>query len=240
MDALLITDFQNDFTPGGALAVEGGDEIGEPINRARATTSTSSSPRATGIRPTTARSSASRSTRTSGKAPIRRDLAGPLRRRHARAPSFTRASTGARSTSCSTRDRARTARATPSFHGSGLADALRERGVDRLYVTGLTTDYCVKNSVLDALREGFEVIVVEDAIRAVNVNHGDGERALEEMRERGRGRRDLASDVLEPRSEPLDAVADLDLAGERAVHRALAGDHAQPLELLVGQRLRAP
>jgi nicotinamidase-related amidase len=72
-----------------------------------------------------------------------------------------------------------------SFHGSGLANVLRERGVDRLYVTGLTTDYCVKNSVLDALREGFDVVVVEDAIRAVEVNVGDGERALDEMRRAG-------------------------------------------------------
>ena len=78
-----------------------------------------------------------------------------------------------------------------SFHGSGLAEALRERRRRRLYVTGLTTDYCVKNSVLDALREGFEVMVVVDAIRAVNVKPGDGERALEEMRGAGAGARVL-------------------------------------------------
>ena len=72
-----------------------------------------------------------------------------------------------------------------SFQDSGLADVLRERGVRRIYVTGLTTDYCVKNSVLDALREGFDVVLVEDAVRAVNVNEGDGERAIEEMRRAG-------------------------------------------------------
>ena len=72
-----------------------------------------------------------------------------------------------------------------SFQGSGLARALRERGVERLYVTGLTTDYCVKNSVLDAIREGFDTVVVEDAIRAVEVEPGDGERALAEMRAAG-------------------------------------------------------
>ena len=55
----------------------------------------------------------------------------------------------------------------------------------RIYVTGLTTDYCVKNSVLDALREGFDVVLIEDAVRAVNVNEGDGERAIEEMRRAG-------------------------------------------------------
>jgi nicotinamidase/pyrazinamidase len=59
--------------------------------------------------------------------------------------------------------------------------------VTRLYVTGLTTDYCVKNSVLDALREGFDVTVVVDAIRAVNVTPGDGDRALEEMKAAGAG-----------------------------------------------------
>lgn len=72
-----------------------------------------------------------------------------------------------------------------SFQGSGLAEALRAKGVDRLHVTGLTTDYCVKNSVLDALREGLEVVVVADAIRAVNVDPHDGQRALDEMRKAG-------------------------------------------------------
>ncbi len=71
------------------------------------------------------------------------------------------------------------------FQDTNLAELLRERGVDRIAVGGLTTDYCVKNTVLDALKEGFEVTVIEDAIRAVNAAEGDEERAIEEMKAAG-------------------------------------------------------
>ncbi|MEN3027045.1 MAG: nicotinamidase [Chlorobiota bacterium] len=66
-----------------------------------------------------------------------------------------------------------------------LAEYLRQRGVTELYITGLATDYCVRASTLDALREGFRTYVVTDAIRAVNVNPGDGEQALQEMQQAG-------------------------------------------------------
>lgn len=72
-----------------------------------------------------------------------------------------------------------------AFDGTDLAGWLRDRGVRRLFVAGLATDYCVRASVLDALSEGFQVAVVEDAIGAVDVQPGDGERALAEMREAG-------------------------------------------------------
>jgi nicotinamidase/pyrazinamidase len=72
-----------------------------------------------------------------------------------------------------------------AFQDTRLGDLLRERGVDRLFVTGLATDYCVKNSVLDALGLGFDVTVVEDAVRGVDVQPGDSERALEQMEQAG-------------------------------------------------------
>lgn len=65
---------------------------------------------------------------------------------------------------------------------TGLGDWLAERGVRQLYVMGLATDYCVKATVLDALRLGLEVWVIEDGCRAVELQPGDGERALREMR----------------------------------------------------------
>jgi nicotinamidase/pyrazinamidase len=77
------------------------------------------------------------------------------------------------------------AEAYSAFDETGLADWLRARGVTRLFVGGLATDYCVRASVLDARREGFDVVVLEDAIGAVEVQPGDGERALEEMRQAG-------------------------------------------------------
>jgi nicotinamidase/pyrazinamidase len=71
------------------------------------------------------------------------------------------------------------------FQGTGLAERLRAQAVDHLVVGGLATDYCVKNTVLDALAEGFSVTVPTEAIRAVEVQPGDGEQAIEAMREKG-------------------------------------------------------
>ena len=62
-----------------------------------------------------------------------------------------------------------------------LGQWLRENGVKRLYVGGLATDYCVKATVLDGLKQGFQVILIRQGVRAVNVNLGDGDRAIEEM-----------------------------------------------------------
>jgi nicotinamidase/pyrazinamidase len=72
-----------------------------------------------------------------------------------------------------------------AFDGTTLAARLRERGVQEVWVGGLATDYCVKNTALDAVREGFQVRAVADAMRAVEVKPGDGQRAIEEMRHAG-------------------------------------------------------
>ncbi len=79
----------------------------------------------------------------------------------------------------------RAAEAYSGFDGTSLADDLRAAGIGRLFVCGLATDYCVKATALDARREGFEVVVLENAIRAVNVDPKDGENAVEEMRAAG-------------------------------------------------------
>lgn len=68
------------------------------------------------------------------------------------------------------------------FEGTGLAAQLRSRGVRRVYVGGIATDYCVLNTVKDALAEGFEVLLLTDAIRAVDVEPGDGDAAIERMK----------------------------------------------------------
>lgn len=65
--------------------------------------------------------------------------------------------------------------------GVPLLDDLRHRRVHHLYVGGLATDYCVKRSVLDALKLGFEVTVLADAVRGVDVQPGDSARAMAEM-----------------------------------------------------------
>jgi nicotinamidase/pyrazinamidase len=71
------------------------------------------------------------------------------------------------------------------FEGTQLEQLLRERGIDEVTVVGLATDYCVKNTALDALRAGFQVAVDTSAVRGVEVAPGDSERALEELREAG-------------------------------------------------------
>ena len=66
-----------------------------------------------------------------------------------------------------------------------LEPLLRGRGVARVVVCGLATDYCVRATVLDALRLGFRTQVISDGIAAVNLADGDGDRAVEEMRAAG-------------------------------------------------------
>ena len=66
-----------------------------------------------------------------------------------------------------------------------LARYLREQAVSELFICGLATDHCVRATVLDALRHGFKTVVLADCVRAVDVQPGDGVRALQEMQERG-------------------------------------------------------
>ena len=65
--------------------------------------------------------------------------------------------------------------------GAQLADLLRQRGVERIFVGGLATDYCVKHTVLDGLKQGFKAVLLEDAVRGVNLRPGDSKQAIEEM-----------------------------------------------------------
>jgi nicotinamidase/pyrazinamidase len=194
VDALLITDFQNDFTPGGALAVEGGDEIGETINRLAdrfdfvVATRDWHPPNHGSFVGADYDPEKWEGTDPPAIWPVHCVQGTEGAELH---PSLDRSMVDV----VLDKGQDPSSQGYSSFHGSGLAEVLREHGVDRLYVTGLTTDYCVKNSVLDGLREGFDVILVEDATRAVNVNPGDGDRAIEEMKAAG-AHVERASEVL--------------------------------------------
>jgi nicotinamidase/pyrazinamidase len=72
--------------------------------------------------------------------------------------------------------------------GAGLAERLRGLGVERIFVGGLATDYCVKFTVLDGLKEGFKVTLLEDAVRGVNLRPSDSAQAIEEMMRAGADR----------------------------------------------------
>lgn len=82
--------------------------------------------------------------------------------------------------------------------GIDLANLLHASGVERIFVGGLATDYCVKHTVLDGLKHGFKVVLLEDAVRGVNLKPDDSERAIEEMVRAG------AQKVTSPDSLPLN------------------------------------
>lgn len=199
MDALLIVDFQNDFTPGGALPVAEGDRIVGPIND---------------LLDSFDLVVATRDWHPAEHGSFARVEVDPDAWRGADPPSIwpVHCVQGTRGAELHPdldqakvdividKGRDPNSQGYSAFQDTRLGDLLRERGVDRLFVTGLATDYCVKQSVLDALREGLDVSVVEDAVRGVDVEPGDSERALEEMEAAG-AKRTTSSEVL---AEPLD------------------------------------
>ena len=71
------------------------------------------------------------------------------------------------------------------FDGTQLAQLLRDEGVNEVWVGGLATDYCVKQTVIDGVRNGFKVKALADAMRPVNVNPEDGKKSIDEMKEAG-------------------------------------------------------
>jgi nicotinamidase/pyrazinamidase len=170
--ALLIIDFQNDFTSGGALEVPDGDEIAEPVKR---------------LAGEFEHVLATRDWHPPDHASFETE-GGPW-------PVHCVQGTHGAELHPAMRDIdvdaivdvgvEREDEGYSGFEKSKLANLLRERGVQEVAVVGLATDYCVRASAIDACREGFDTTVVTDAIRAVEVNPGDGERALEDMREAG-------------------------------------------------------
>ena len=175
-DALVVVDVQNDFCPGGSLAVPDGDPSSGPsIATPSASTRRAprSSPRGTGIThgPGTSPRTAGSGPRTACRgrpAPrrIRRSCCRRARRSCPRAWTPRRRAT-------------RASRLGPS--GRRLRVTAGPREIQRLFVGGLATDYCVKATALDALRAGLTVVVLQDAVRAVDVEPGDGVRALAEL-----------------------------------------------------------
>src|SRR2546423_5390605 len=171
-DALLIVDPQIDFCPGGALAVPGGDGIFGAVNRAAE------------LAPMVV---ASRDWHPPDHVSFK-EQGGiwPVHCvRDTRGAEFHPALDAQRIDHVVSKATETSEEAYSAFAGTDLEEYLRSRGVGRIIVAGLATDYCVRQSVLDARKAGFEVVVLEDAIGAVNVEPADGERALEEMRAAG-------------------------------------------------------
>ena len=68
---------------------------------------------------------------------------------------------------------------------TGLSEYLKRESISAIYIVGLATDYCVKFTALDSVKEGFKTFVIKDAIKGVNVNKDDSRLAIAEMRARG-------------------------------------------------------
>jgi nicotinamidase/pyrazinamidase len=173
--ALLVVDVQNDFCPGGALAVADGDQVVAPLNHLIDEFLTRGEPvyKSRDWHPPTTKHFAAyggtwpiHCVQNTKGAEFHPDLRDD--------PRITMVSKGLGDTDCYS-----------AFDETRLASQLHQQGVEEVVVGGLATDYCVKNTVLDALKNGFRVKAVKNAMRAVNLQPGDEERAIEEMRAAG-------------------------------------------------------
>jgi nicotinamidase/pyrazinamidase len=172
--ALLIIDFQNDFCPGGALAVPHGDEIAARINELASSGDFDLVVATRDWHPRDHGSFAEQG----GPWPEHCVQGTPGAELH---PSLDRSQIDA------VIDKGQNpgTEGYSGFDETDLAALLRERGIESVTVVGLATDYCVKNTALDALGEGLSVTVDSSAVRGVDVQPGDSETALDELRSAG-------------------------------------------------------
>jgi nicotinamidase/pyrazinamidase len=175
-DALIMVDVQNDFLPGGTLAVPGGNAIIAPLNRCLGAFEHRGLPvfATRDWHPPDHCSFESKG----GPWPDHcvAGTAGAQLASGLRLPANVRIISKA-----TTAD----AESYSGFQGTDLAEQLVASRCTRVLIGGLATDYCVRATALDARAAGLEVVVLEDAIRGVEVQPGDGRRALEDMRNHG-------------------------------------------------------
>jgi len=192
--ALILVDLQNDFVPGGALAVRDGDKVVPVANRIQAAFEL-----VVATQDWHPANHGSFASQHPGRKPgdvidlngIQQVLWPDHCVQHSRGADFHPAL-----------DRTRIARVfqkgtdpridsysaffdNAHRRGTGLAEYFRSQGVTAVYIAGLATDYCVKFTALDALALGLQTFVIEDACRGVNLRPGDSLEALDEMRAAG-------------------------------------------------------
>ena len=175
-DALVVVDVQNDFLPGGRLAVPAGDQVLPALNHCLALARERGLP-----------IFATRDWHPADHCSFA-DQGGPW---PPHCVAGTQGAEFAPGLSLPEETVTVSKAATPEkdaysgFEGTELGRLLREKGVSRLILGGLATDYCVLSTVRDAVRLGYRVILLRDGVRAVDVQPGDGERALAEMQALG-------------------------------------------------------
>jgi len=169
-EALVVVDFQNDFTPGGALAVPDGDAIAP---RVRELIDSGDFDLVVATRDWHPPDHGSFE-----------EQGGPW------PPHCVQGAPGAELHDSVPRDRVDVvldkgqdpaSDGYSAFDGTGFGALLRERGIDRVTLVGLATDYCVKNTALDALRDGFEVVIDRKGVRGIDARPGDVEQALADV-----------------------------------------------------------
>ena len=174
--ALIVVDVQNDFCPGGSLAVANGDEVVAPLNKLIKEFLDRGEPvfKSRDWHPATAKHFAAyggvwpvHCVQNTPGAEFHKDLSND--------PRITIISKGIDES----------ADGYSAFDGTSLAQILHDEGVTEVWVGGLATDYCVKHTVLDALHQGFEVKALADSMRPVNIKPDDGALAIAEMRSAG-------------------------------------------------------
>jgi nicotinamidase/pyrazinamidase len=175
-DTLIIVDMQRDFLPGGALAIAGSEQIVGAVNHYASEFARASLPVFA----------------TRDWHPVNHCSFAEL---GGRWPEHCVAGTHGAEwapglelpplTQVISKGRQAESEGYSAFDGTHLGMQLRALGVRRTFLCGLATDYCVRATALDALREGFEVVLLVDAIRAADVRPGDGLRALAQMKARG-------------------------------------------------------
>jgi nicotinamidase/pyrazinamidase len=180
-DALVIVDVQNDFIPGGALAVPEGNRVVAPLNKAIKIFQTCNLP-----------VFLTRDWHPKKHCSFR-EFRGPW------PPHCVQDTKGAEFVSdLQVDDRSTIITKGVAFEpdeysgfqgvdekGTCLDMCLKNLGIERIFVGGLATDYCVLNTVLDGLSLQYDVFIFTDGIRAVNVKPDDGEMALKEMTRKG-------------------------------------------------------
>ncbi len=175
-DTLLVTDIQIDFLPGGALPVEGGDEIIPVINNY-----------VRRFENAKAHVIASRDWHPPNHISFKAQ-GGPW------PPHCVQGTAGAQfspdlklppQTLVISKATDAKREAYSVFDGTKFANELEQLGIKRLFIAGLATDYCVVNTVLDACKLGFEAVVLMDATLGINAKPGDVDRAIETMTEIG-------------------------------------------------------
>ncbi len=175
-DALLVVDLQNDFLPGGALGVPHGDEV-IPVLLDYLATFHSRGLAIFGTRDWHPANHCS-FREQGGIWPVH-CVAGTSGAEPP--PSFRLPSSAVMILKGTSPEQ----EAYSGFQGTTLDAQLKEAGVRRRFVGGLATDYCVVNTVKDAVDSGYEVYLLSDAVRAVNLQHDDGAKAIEDMTKRG-------------------------------------------------------